>query len=105
MPYLIFTLTVVSQVPYRVPRYTQPNKPKKKKGKEKIFCGISALGHCGYLIFYVLMQSTAEIMWQDREQPLVFLDSLKEAHLYFLEGMKNGVPSCLFTCSHCSSSH
>ncbi|KAL3522271.1 hypothetical protein ACH5RR_015105 [Cinchona calisaya] len=34
-------------------------------------------------------KSTAEIIWQDREQPLVFLDSLKEAHLYFLEGMKN----------------
>lgn len=34
-------------------------------------------------------KSTAEIMWQDREQPLVFLDSLKEAHLFFLEGMKN----------------
>nr|GMD83213.1 probable 2-carboxy-D-arabinitol-1-phosphatase [Ipomoea batatas] len=34
-------------------------------------------------------KSTAEIIWQGREQPLVFLDSLKEAHLYFLEGMKN----------------
>lgn len=36
------------------------------------------------------MQSTAEVMWQGREQPLVFLDSLKEAHLFYLEGMKNG---------------
>ncbi|KAI5657075.1 hypothetical protein M9H77_25868 [Catharanthus roseus] len=34
-------------------------------------------------------KSTAEIVWQDRDQPLVFLDSLKEAHLYFLEGMRN----------------
>lgn len=36
------------------------------------------------------MQSTAEVLWQGREEPLVFLDSLKEAHLFFLEGMKNG---------------
>nr|GMD93091.1 probable 2-carboxy-D-arabinitol-1-phosphatase [Ipomoea batatas] len=36
-------------------------------------------------------KSTAEIIWQGSEQPLVFLDSLKEAHLYFLEGMKNGL--------------
>ncbi|KAL8460434.1 hypothetical protein ACS0TY_032100 [Phlomoides rotata] len=35
-------------------------------------------------------KSTAEILWQGREEPLVFLDSLKEAHLYHLEGMKNG---------------
>ncbi|CAB4306475.1 unnamed protein product [Prunus armeniaca] len=35
-------------------------------------------------------KSTAEIIWQGREEPLVFLDSLKEAHLFFLEGMKNG---------------
>ncbi|KAJ8761548.1 hypothetical protein K2173_004324 [Erythroxylum novogranatense] len=34
-------------------------------------------------------KSTAEVIWEGREQPLVFLDSLKEAHLYFLEGMKN----------------
>ncbi|KAL0363379.1 UNVERIFIED_CONTAM: putative 2-carboxy-D-arabinitol-1-phosphatase [Sesamum calycinum] len=34
-------------------------------------------------------KSTAEILWQGREQPLVYLDSLKEAHLYFLEGMRN----------------
>ncbi|XP_048323082.1 probable 2-carboxy-D-arabinitol-1-phosphatase [Ziziphus jujuba] len=34
-------------------------------------------------------KSTAEIIWQGREQPLIFLDSLKEAHLYYLEGMKN----------------
>lgn len=37
------------------------------------------------------MQSTAEVVWQGREEPLVFLDSLKEAHLFFLEGMKNGL--------------
>lgn len=40
--------------------------------------------------FRILMQSTAEIIWQGREEPFVFLDSLKEAHLFFLEGMKNG---------------
>ncbi|KAL3851316.1 hypothetical protein ACJIZ3_013198 [Penstemon smallii] len=34
-------------------------------------------------------KSTAEILWRGREQPLVYLDSLKEAHLYFLEGMTN----------------
>ncbi|KAF3451480.1 hypothetical protein FNV43_RR07575 [Rhamnella rubrinervis] len=34
-------------------------------------------------------KSTAEVLWQGREQPLVFLDSLKEAHLFHLEGMKN----------------
>ncbi|KAA8515258.1 hypothetical protein F0562_018512 [Nyssa sinensis] len=34
-------------------------------------------------------KSTAEVIWQGREEPLVFLDSLEEAHLYFLEGMKN----------------
>jgi hypothetical protein len=37
------------------------------------------------------MQSTAEIIWQGKEEPLVFLDSLKEAHLFFLEGMTNGM--------------
>ncbi|CAK7350593.1 unnamed protein product [Dovyalis caffra] len=36
-------------------------------------------------------KSTAEVIWQGREEPLVFLDSLKEAHLFFLEGMKNGL--------------
>ncbi|CAM0145493.1 unnamed protein product [Urochloa decumbens] len=34
-------------------------------------------------------KSTAEIIWQGKEEPLVFLDSLKEAHLFFLEGMTN----------------
>ncbi|RWR97512.1 Histidine phosphatase superfamily [Cinnamomum micranthum f. kanehirae] len=34
-------------------------------------------------------KSSAEIIWQGREQPLVFLDTLKEGHLFFLEGMKN----------------
>ncbi|XP_068667314.1 probable 2-carboxy-D-arabinitol-1-phosphatase isoform X2 [Aristolochia californica] len=34
-------------------------------------------------------KSSAEIIWQEREQPLVFLDTLKEAHLFFLEGMTN----------------
>lgn len=34
-------------------------------------------------------KSTAEIMWQGREEPIIFLDSLKEAHLFFLEGLTN----------------
>ncbi|GFP98303.1 probable 2-carboxy-d-arabinitol-1-phosphatase [Phtheirospermum japonicum] len=34
-------------------------------------------------------KSTAEILWRGREEPLVYLDSLKEAHLYYLEGLKN----------------
>ncbi|XP_010242913.1 PREDICTED: probable 2-carboxy-D-arabinitol-1-phosphatase [Nelumbo nucifera] len=34
-------------------------------------------------------KTTAELMWQGREEPLVFLDSLKEAHLFYLEGMRN----------------
>ncbi|MBA0754366.1 hypothetical protein Gogos_020887 [Gossypium gossypioides] len=34
-------------------------------------------------------KTTAEVLWQGREEPLVFLDSLKEAHLFFLEGVKN----------------
>ncbi|XP_020081327.1 probable 2-carboxy-D-arabinitol-1-phosphatase isoform X1 [Ananas comosus] len=34
-------------------------------------------------------KSTAELIWHGREQPLIFLDSLKEAHLFFLEGMTN----------------
>ncbi|XP_042067540.1 probable 2-carboxy-D-arabinitol-1-phosphatase [Salvia splendens] len=34
-------------------------------------------------------KSTAEILWQGKEQPLIYLDSLKEAHLYFLEGLTN----------------
>ncbi|KAJ8448018.1 hypothetical protein Cgig2_028894 [Carnegiea gigantea] len=35
-------------------------------------------------------RSTAEILWRGREDPVIYLDSLKEAHLFFLEGMKNG---------------
>lgn len=34
-------------------------------------------------------KSTAEILWVGREEPLIFLDTLKEAHLFYLEGMKN----------------
>ncbi|CAK9181807.1 unnamed protein product [Ilex paraguariensis] len=34
-------------------------------------------------------KSTAEVIWQGREEPLVFLNSLEEAHLFYLEGMKN----------------
>ncbi|XP_058095841.1 probable 2-carboxy-D-arabinitol-1-phosphatase isoform X5 [Magnolia sinica] len=35
------------------------------------------------------IQSSAELIWDGREPPLVFLDTLKEVHLFFLEGMKN----------------
>ncbi|KAF7119770.1 hypothetical protein RHSIM_Rhsim13G0177900 [Rhododendron simsii] len=35
-------------------------------------------------------KSTAEILWHGKEEPLVFLDSLKEGHLFYLEGMRNG---------------
>ncbi|XP_061375590.1 probable 2-carboxy-D-arabinitol-1-phosphatase [Gastrolobium bilobum] len=34
-------------------------------------------------------KQTAEIIWQGRERPLVYLDSLKELSLYHLEGLKN----------------
>eukprot|EP00250_Pteridium_aquilinum_P005878 c15903_g1_i1 orf=149-1108(+) len=34
-------------------------------------------------------KSMAELIWDGREEPLVFLDTLKEAHLHFLEGMRN----------------
>ncbi|EFJ14807.1 hypothetical protein SELMODRAFT_445834 [Selaginella moellendorffii] len=34
-------------------------------------------------------KSSAEIMWSGREEPLIFLESLGEANLLFLEGMKN----------------
>ncbi|XP_057544241.1 probable 2-carboxy-D-arabinitol-1-phosphatase isoform X1 [Amaranthus tricolor] len=34
-------------------------------------------------------KSTAEVLWDGRKEPLIFLDSLKETHLFFLEGMKN----------------
>ncbi|AQK91212.1 putative 2-carboxy-D-arabinitol-1-phosphatase [Zea mays] len=36
------------------------------------------------------VQATAEIIWKNKDEALVFLDSLKEAHLFFLEGMTNG---------------
>ncbi|KEH36547.1 phosphoglycerate mutase [Medicago truncatula] len=35
-------------------------------------------------------KQTAEIIWQGREKPLVYIDSLKEISLYHLEGLKNG---------------
>ncbi|KAL4274950.1 hypothetical protein S245_069287 [Arachis hypogaea] len=34
-------------------------------------------------------KQTAEIIWQGREKPLIYLDSLREISLYHLEGMKN----------------
>ncbi|XP_034698541.1 probable 2-carboxy-D-arabinitol-1-phosphatase isoform X3 [Vitis riparia] len=43
-------------------------------------------------------KSTAEVIWQGREGPLVFLDSLKEAHLFFLEGMKNDTTLTYIQC-------
>ncbi|PKI79503.1 hypothetical protein CRG98_000134 [Punica granatum] len=41
-------------------------------------------------------KSTAEVIWKGREEPLVFLDSLKEAHLFFLEGMKNAEARAIY---------
>ncbi|KAJ1690274.1 hypothetical protein LUZ63_014429 [Rhynchospora breviuscula] len=35
------------------------------------------------------LQSTAEVLWRGKDKPLCYLDSLKEAHLFFLEGMTN----------------
>lgn len=46
-------------------------------------------------LYMFFMQSTAELIWHGREQPLIFLDSLKEAHLFFLEGMTNGMDAKL----------
>ncbi|PNY12382.1 2,3-bisphosphoglycerate-dependent phosphoglycerate mutase [Trifolium pratense] len=34
-------------------------------------------------------KQTAEIIWQGREKPLVYIDSLKEISLYHLEGLRN----------------
>ncbi|GAQ82723.1 Phosphoglycerate mutase [Klebsormidium nitens] len=34
-------------------------------------------------------KTSAEVIWSDREEPLIFLDSLREANLNILEGMKN----------------
>ena len=36
----------------------------------------------------------AEIMWEGRETPLVHTDSLKEAYLGWLQGMKQGAQPC-----------
>ena len=36
----------------------------------------------------------AEIMWEGRETPLVHTDSLKEAYLGWLQGMKQGMQPC-----------
>ncbi|KAJ0017002.1 hypothetical protein Pint_10571 [Pistacia integerrima] len=41
-------------------------------------------------------KTTAEVLWLGRDEPLVFLDSLKKAHLFFLEGMKNGQSPLVF---------
>lgn len=42
--------------------------------------------------------TTAEIIWEGRDEPLIFLEELKEANLGYLQGMKNGNYLCL----HCS---
>ncbi|CAL1397977.1 unnamed protein product [Linum trigynum] len=34
-------------------------------------------------------KSFAEVIWEGREEPIIFLDSLKEAHLFHLEGLRN----------------
>ncbi|XP_031288295.1 probable 2-carboxy-D-arabinitol-1-phosphatase isoform X2 [Pistacia vera] len=34
-------------------------------------------------------KTTAEVLWLGRDEPLVFLDSLKKAHLFFLDSLKN----------------
>jgi Histidine phosphatase superfamily (branch 1) len=39
-------------------------------------------------------RTTADIMWQERDGPLLFSDSLKEAHLGWMEGMKQGKLTC-----------
>lgn len=36
------------------------------------------------------VQTSAELIWSGREEPLIYLDSLREANLNILEGMKNG---------------
>ncbi len=36
------------------------------------------------------MQTSAEIIWEGRDEPLIFLDTLREANLMVLEGMRNG---------------
>ncbi|CAI5473543.1 unnamed protein product [Closterium sp. Yama58-4] len=41
-------------------------------------------------------KSSAEIIWEGRKEPLVFLDSLSEAHLHFLEGMLNSEAKRLY---------
>jgi serine/threonine-protein phosphatase PGAM5 len=41
-------------------------------------------------------KTSAEVIWQEREEPLIFLDSLREANLNFLEGMKNSEAAELY---------
>eukprot|EP00897_Mesotaenium_endlicherianum_P009346 jgi/Mesen1/843/ME000112S10985 len=41
-------------------------------------------------------KSSAEIIWSGRQEPLVFLDSLREANLHFLEGMLNSEAKKLY---------
>ncbi len=36
------------------------------------------------------LQTSAEIIWEGRDEPLIFLDTLREANLMVLEGMRNG---------------
>ncbi|GJN38248.1 hypothetical protein PR202_gb27273 [Eleusine coracana subsp. coracana] len=51
--------------------------------------GVKQAEKCRDALANMKFDSTAEIIWQGKEEPLVFLDSLKEAHLFFLEGMTN----------------
>ncbi|KAJ0081188.1 hypothetical protein Patl1_10700 [Pistacia atlantica] len=41
-------------------------------------------------------KTTAEVFWLGRDEPLVFLDSLKKAHLFFLDSLKNGQSPLVF---------
>lgn len=55
-------------------------------------------------------RTTSEIMWQGRDGPLNYIESLKEAPLGWLEGMTNGKQCCLTVLwtacrSTCSDSH
>eukprot|EP00850_Spirogloea_muscicola_P011380 SM000070S21346 [mRNA] locus=s70:632946:635434:+ [translate_table: standard] len=72
-----------------------------EKGKAQAYKCKEALSHMDFdkcfaspisraRVSYVLTgTSTAELIWEGREEPLVFLDNLREAHLHVLEGMKN----------------
>eukprot|EP00850_Spirogloea_muscicola_P017930 SM000159S01761 [mRNA] locus=s159:168662:171159:+ [translate_table: standard] len=64
-----------------------------EKGKAQAYKCKEALSHMEFDKCFASpisrARSTAELIWEGREEPLVFLDNLREAHLHFLEGMKN----------------